>query len=79
VPRAYRDGHLDRELDAGAVALARTIGRAVDQAAAVGEFYAVAQLSRELRELLGRMKLDPSARKVGKDDLADILAGLGAE
>lgn len=78
VPRAIRDGHLDKELDAGIVAVARSVARALDLAAVEGDKWAVARLSQELRELLTRMRLEPTSRGSSSDGLADIIAAIGA-
>jgi hypothetical protein len=75
---AYAAGVLDKDLDAAAIALARTLARATDeQARPDGNAWAVATLARELRTLLERLRLDPTARGSGdRDEFADFLSDL---
>ena len=69
---------------AGAVALARELARAVDHATVVGNPWAIAALSRELRESIASLGLDRASRGElthGTDlgtDLAAYLASMDA-
>ena len=67
--------------DAAAAALAKTLARAVDDASESkdgrADPYGIAAAARELREVLGRLQLDPASRGPGlTDDLAAALADL---
>lgn len=75
---AYAAGVVDKDLDAAAIALARTLARATDQQATPdGNAWAVAALARELRTLLERLRLDPTARGAGdRDEFAEFLSDL---
>jgi len=65
-------------LDDGACALAVELARAVDLGAAKSDPYAVATAARELREVMARLRLDPTARGASdRDPLAEWLDGLG--
>jgi hypothetical protein len=75
--RAAQKEHTLGELDAGLVALARTLARSVDGAAAGGDRWVTARLAGELRETLARLRLDPTARGADRAELADFLASLG--
>ena len=76
---AHSAGDVDLRLDAGLATLARELGRAVDVAGVKRDAYAVATASRELREVLARLRLDPTSRR-GTDTeqaaLAELLAKL---
>lgn len=77
VRAAYAAGVVDKDLDAATVALARTLARATDAQAEAGNPWAVAALARELRTVLERLRLDPSARGVGdRDEFAEFLRDL---
>ena len=65
------------ELDAGLIALARTLARSLDGAAAGSERWVTARLAGELRETLARLRLDPTARGADRAELADLIASLG--
>lgn len=74
VAAARKTGDLEAA-DAGAITLGRALARAVDKAEAAGDPWALAAVSRELRGVLERLRLDPAARGVApSDDLADLLA-----
>lgn len=79
--RAIRAAHLDT-MDAAAAALAKELARAVDDAARAKEGradpYGIAAASRELREVLTRLQLDPASRTGGgaADQIAAALAAL---
>ena len=76
---AARKDHQLTTLDDGLASLARDLARAVDQATLKRDPYGVAAASRELREVLARLGLDPRARNVGPaDDLAAALRELAA-
>lgn len=63
--------------DAAAVSLLRALGRALDVAEAEPNAWAVAAVSRELRETLAVMRLTPAARgHDGADPFAEWLAEL---
>jgi hypothetical protein len=64
-------------LDAGLIALARTLARSLDGAATGGDRWVTARLAGELRETLARLRLDPTARGADRAELADFLASLG--
>lgn len=73
----YAAGTVDKNLDAAAVALARTLARATDAQAEAGNPWAIAALARELRVLLERLRLDPVSRGAGdRDEFADFLSDL---
>lgn len=82
---AGRTAGMIADLDGGLAALAVECARAVDFAVARRDPYGVATTSRELRDVLGRLRLDPTARNPtpagGKDDddpLSKFLADLSA-
>jgi hypothetical protein len=67
------------KLDDGVCALAVELARAVDVGALKQDPYAIATAGRELREVMSRLKLDPTSRGLRPDDpLSDFLAGLGS-
>jgi hypothetical protein len=76
IARAQRDGLLDTTLDGGLSSVARGLGRAIDGAEAARNPWAVAQVARELRETLTRLRLDPAARGADRDSWDDFLAAL---
>ena len=77
VRAGYDAGVVDAKLDAGAVAMARTVARALDAQAEGGNAWAVAALARELRTILERLRLDPTARGLGnRDEFAEFLHDL---
>lgn len=77
VRAAYEAGVVDSKLDAAAVAMARTVARALDAQAEAGNPWAVAALARELRSTLERLRLDPVARGLGdRDEFAEFLHDL---
>jgi hypothetical protein len=76
IAAAQREHDVDAKLDGGMAALARELGRAVDQAGLKRDAYGVAAASRELREVLGRMRLDPTARRGGTDAEQAALAAI---
>lgn len=65
VRSAIAGAQLD-DRDAGGAEVACQQARAIDAAQAKGRDYAIAQLSRELREQLMRLRLDPASR-LGND------------
>ena len=73
---AYADGSVDPKVDVAAVTLAREVARTVDQAADQRDHWAVVAASRELREVLIRLGLDPRSRGTGADGVAEALAEL---
>jgi hypothetical protein len=79
VDRAVAVARRDQALtpvDDGLVAVARTVARALDQAAAEQDKWAVARLAGELSSTLARLRLDPSSRGGDRDSLANFLADL---
>lgn len=77
VRASYAEGSIDPKVDLGAVTLAREVARVVDQAAAKRDHWAVVAASRELREVLARLGLDPRSRGTGPTDgVAQALAEL---
>lgn len=76
IRRGQREGLVSAELDAGLCAVARTLAESLDEcAAAGGDKWLLARLAGELRETLGRLRLDPTARVTGApDELADLMA-----
>lgn len=77
VAAAQRDKAL-ADVDGGLVAVARTVARALDQAAGKEEKWAVARLAGELSSTLARLRLDPSSRGGDRDTLATFLASLAS-
>jgi len=75
VAAAKRDKAL-ADVDGGLVAVARTVGRALDQAAGEQDKWAVARLAGELASTLARLRLDPSSRGGDRDSLANLIASL---
>lgn len=74
---AYRDGLVDKDLDAGMTVLARVLARAIDQLVADGgDKWLLPRLTSELRETLTRLRLDPMMRAGGRDEFAEFLASL---
>jgi hypothetical protein len=77
VRAAQKDQVVSVTLDAGAVALARTLARLIDQAARTLDPWSLARLSGELRAVLTSLRLDPVSRGgVRRDEFADLLATL---
>lgn len=80
VDRAVKAAQTDKAigaLDAGLVAQARTLAASLDRAAAdPAGGWLVAQLARELRETLARLRLDPTSRGAQRGELAGFLADL---
>jgi len=79
VDKAVRAAQRDKsvgELDAGLIALARTLARSLDGAAGANDRWVTARLAGELRETLARLRLDPTARGAHRDQVADFLADL---
>jgi hypothetical protein len=79
VDRAVRAAQADKAigaLDAGLVALARTLARSLDGAAGADDRWVTARLAGELRETLARLRLDPTARGAHRGELAGFLADL---
>lgn len=76
--RASHGGERPEPRWAACEALARTLGRALDGAAAGGEVYAVVQLSGRLLGVLRELGLTPagSTRTAEDDALAAFLSGL---
>ncbi len=74
--RKARAEKLLSELDGGAVTLARACARAVDLAEGKRDVWALARAAGELREVLIRLRLDPTSRGAGRDSLADFLQSL---
>lgn len=67
----------DSTLDAGLIALARTLAVQIDTcASAGGDGWLLARLAGELRETLTRLRLDPTARGATSDNLDDFLRAL---
>lgn len=66
------------ELDVALAGLALELARACDQGTRRFDPYAVAAAGRELREVLARLKLDPSARPVDVDGFEELVKALGA-
>lgn len=65
-------------VDDGLAALAVELARSVDVASRKPDPYGVAAAGRELREVMSRLKLDPTSRGVSSHDpFAEFLAGLG--
>lgn len=74
---AQKVGTLDTELDAGMTVLARVLARAIDQTSSTGgDRWLLPRLVGELREILIRLRLDPTVRGVGRDEIADLIASL---
>ena len=79
VDKAVRAAQRDKaigELDAGLIALARTLARSLDGAASANDRWVTARLAGELRETLARLRLDPTARGAHRGELAGFLADL---
>src|SRR5262245_9583846 len=79
VDKAVRAAQRDETigtLDAGLVALARTLARSLDGAATADDRWVTARLAGELRETLARLRLDPTARGAHRGELAGFLADL---
>jgi hypothetical protein len=79
VDKAVRAAQADKAigpLDAGLIALARTLARSLDGAAAGGDRWVTARLAGELRETLARLRLDPTSRGAHRGELAGFLADL---
>lgn len=66
------------ELDAALAGLALELARACDQGTRRFDPYAVAAAGRELREVLSRLKLDPSSRPDAGDGFEELVKALGA-
>lgn len=67
------------ELDKGLAGLAVELAAACDMGRRRHDPYAVAAAGRELREVLSRLKLDPTARVTGQGDaFAELIEKLGA-
>ena len=80
VDRAVAAAQRDKAIgavDAGIVALARTLARSLDGAAGADDRWVTARLAGELRETLARLRLDPTSRGAGRGELAGFLADLG--
>jgi len=80
VDKAVRAAQADKAigtLDAGLVALARTLAASLDGAAGADDRWVTARLAGELRETLARLRLDPTARGAHRGELAGFLADLG--
>src|SRR5262245_2207711 len=79
IRRGYTEAVIDRNLDAGMVTLARTLARAIDEAASGGgDRWLLARLTGELRETLIRLRLDPVSRGTDRNEFADLVAAMGA-
>lgn len=77
VSAGYRDEVVSPRLDAGMVALARTLARQLDHAARTMDPWALARISGELRAVLAQLRLDPTARGgLHRDEFADLVASL---
>lgn len=77
VTAGYRDDVVSAALDAGMVALARTLARQLDHAARTVDPWALSRLSGELRAVLGQLRLDPTSRGgMRRDEFADLIATL---
>jgi len=77
IRRAYVESVIDRNLDAGMVTMARTLARAIDEAASGGgDRWLLARLTGELRETLIRLRLDPVSRGGERDDFSELLAAM---
>lgn len=71
---AAKAGAVDAALDAGLLTLARALAASIDKAGAKPDPYGVATASRELREVMARLKLDPLSRAGGAhSELAALL------
>lgn len=79
VDAALAADKLDRELDAGAAALAVELARAVDVAAGRKDPYGVEAAGRGLRDQLMRLRLDPESRKADTNGAASWLDALGPD
>ena len=76
IGQAKREDRLGK-LDDGTCALAVELARAVDVGALKQDPYAIATAGRELREVMSRLKLDPTSRGAKTDDPLDrFLAGI---
>lgn len=78
IRRGYADGWVDKDLDAGMCAVARSLARMLDGAVSDDDRWAVARLTGELRETLRAMRLEPTSRGAGGDEFADLVASLSA-
>lgn len=77
VAAGYRDDVVSPRLDAGMVALARTLARQLDHAARSMDPWALSRVSGELRAVLAQLRLDPTARGgLRRDEFADLVANL---
>lgn len=74
IRRGYIESVIDRNLDASMVTLARTLARAIDEAASAGgDRWLLARLTGELRETLIRLRLDPVSRGGDRNEFAELL------
>ena len=77
VAAGYRDEVVSPKLDAGMVALARTLAGQLDEAARTMDPWALSRVSGELRAVLGQLRLDPTSRGgLRRDEFADLVASL---
>jgi hypothetical protein len=80
VDRAVKAAQADKALgamDAALIAEARTVAAALDSAAGdPAGGWLVARLAGELREILARLRLDPTSRGASRGELAGFLADL---
>jgi hypothetical protein len=77
IRRGYVESIIDRNLDAGMVSVARTLARAIDEAASGGgDRWLLARLVGELRETLIRLRLDPVSRGSDKNEFGQLLAAM---
>ena len=74
---AYADAVVSPTLDAGTVALARTLAAQLDVASGLLDPWAIARLSGEFRAVLAALRLDPTSRgALKRDEFAELLAEL---
>lgn len=75
--RGTQDGFLDAALDAGLVALCRTLAAQIDaHVNTAGDGWLLVRMAAELRETLTRLRLDPTTRGATTDNLDDFLRSL---
>lgn len=76
--RAGREGAPAVRKYAGAEALAREIGYAMDVASELGKVYAIAQLAPRLLDTLRELHLTPATGDTANDPLTELLRELSA-
>lgn len=73
---AHQHGHIDFDLDAGAIAAAELVALTIDGLTSMGDARVLASLTKELRYLLVSLRMMPITRVSDHDDTAQLLAEL---